>query len=331
MESLNAKDGADRIAKGTVLFNRRPTDEQISMVRDAAPEVETVWAETPGEFTTLIERAEVLFWAYGGVRLGPEDLSRAERLRWVHVGMAGVDHVLFPELVRSDVVVTNSSDALAENVAEHALALMLAFAHNIHVFERHRAARRWDRVKTVGLAGLTLGVVGLGNIGVEAAKRAKAFGMKVIGIRRNPAPSPWADEVMGPESLPDLLSRSDFVLLSVPLTPLTRRLIGKRELDAMKRTACLVNVSRGQVIDEAALIEALRSGRLGGAALDVFEREPLPPDSPIWELENLVFTPHIAGSTGEHIRLVTRSFCDNLRRWVAGKPLEHVVDKQAGY
>jgi phosphoglycerate dehydrogenase-like enzyme len=242
-------------------------------------------------------------------------------------------------LVTSNVRVTNSTDIHGPVVAEHALALVLALAKGLPALAKFQAARHWGQedlwsstMRPREIAGATLGVIGLGAIGRECVRLAKALGMRVIALREHPERgSSGADRVLGPSQMGELLSQANYVLLAAPLTPRTKALFGDQAFSKMRKDACFLNVSRGELVDEAALERALSSGKLRAAALDVFETEPLPPESPLWNLENLLITPHTAALTEmlweRHYVRIT----ENLRRYGEGRPLLGEVDKRKGY
>jgi phosphoglycerate dehydrogenase-like enzyme len=202
------------------------------------------------------------------------------------------------------------------------------------MFIRAQARREWQRFMPQELFGKTVGIVGMGHIGTEVARLAKAFGCYVVATRRSitlPSRDDAADELLPPGSLLDLLARSDFVVLAVPLTAETRQLIGESELRAMKPTAVLINIARGTVVDEAALVQALKGGWIAGAGLDVFEQEPLPEDSELWGMDNVIMSPHISGGTAIYNQRATGIFCQNLRLYLAGEPLLNLADPSRGY
>ncbi|MQA29168.1 MAG: D-2-hydroxyacid dehydrogenase [Luteitalea sp.] len=260
-------------------------------------------------------------------------------LRWVQAPAVGVGHILSPELVASPIVLTSARGVRARAIAEHVLGLTLALARQIHTAIRHQVRHEWalDEIEASGaiktLQGGRMGIVGLGAIGAEVAGIARAFGMRVSGIRKrfDQPPPRGVDEVLPPERLPDLLATCDVVVLSAPLTRETLHLIGDDALRFVKPGALLINIGRGQLVDDAAVIRALRDGRLGGAALDVFTHEPLDPSSPYWDLPNVIVTPHSSGAMEDYWSPLVRLFADNLRRFEAGEPLVNVVDKAAGY
>jgi len=280
----------------------------------------------------LAPEAEVWF-GWGFTR---EVFQRAGALRWVQSPSAGVEGLLFEELRRSDVIVTNGSGVWSVSMAEHVVGFMVALSRRFQVCIREQLAGRWPgpavRWTPEVLAGKTCVILGLGSIGTEVARRVKAFGMEVIGIRRHPArKSSFVDEVVGPERLGETLPRADHLVVSLPLTAETRHIVDADALAAMKPSAYIYNVGRGALIDEGELIKALQGGRLAGAGLDVFEKEPLPEESPLYRLENVIITPHSSGHSPDTREKVFELFCENLKRYLAGEPLLNVVDKQAGY
>ena len=261
--------------------------------------------------------------------------QRAPHLRWIHVSSAGVDDLLGnPAFESGQIIVTNSSGVSAIAIGEYILGAMLMLAKRQPRFVRQQVDRHWQRHRTAELAGKTFGIVGLGAIGEAAARRARAFEMRILAIRRSatePSSNELVDRLLPPASLPELLRESDYVALTVPLTPETDGLIGEAELRQMRPSAYLINISRGQVIDQDALVRALREGWIAGAALDVFDPEPLPPESPLWEMEQVIITPHISGVAERQNERITDIFCDNLRRYLAGQPLRNLVDPKRGY
>jgi phosphoglycerate dehydrogenase-like enzyme len=260
-----------------------------------------------------------------------EALPRAARLRWIQLTSAGAEQLLPARAGLGDVTVTNTRGIHVELMADYALGVMVMLNMHFPRFFADQQARRWEQRLSVPLAGRTLAVVGAGAIGGEIARRAAAFGMRVLAVKRTPGPVEGAEVVVGAEGLAAVLPRADFVVLVVPVTAATRGLIGEAELRAMRPTAYLVNIARGSVVEEAPLVRALREGWIAGAALDVFDEEPLPPDSPLWDLPNAVLTPHVAGEPADYARRVADVFVDNLARLRRGEPLRNVVDFERGY
>jgi phosphoglycerate dehydrogenase-like enzyme len=266
-------------------------------------------------------------------------LGPPRALRWVHTGSAGVRSLLHPELVESDVVLTNSAGVHAPPMAEAVLGMVLHFARGFDFAVRSQARREWGKqpfecaaAAAREVQGATLGILGYGGIGREVAWRARALGMRVSALRRRAGQAADGVELLtGGNALPELLERSDYLVICAPSTAETRGLLGEAELARLRPGAVLINVARGEVVDEPALVAALRSGRLRGAGLDVFAREPLPPESELWSLDNVLITPHVSGTTDRFWRREVDLIVDNVARYLAGEPLRNVVDKQAGY
>lgn len=261
--------------------------------------------------------ADVIVVAPREGRLLRELWPHAARVRWVHALAAGVESLLFDELRASEVPLTNSRGIFADALGEWALAAMLFFAKDLRRLVRQQESQRWVPFNIEPLEGATLGIVGFGGIGRAVARRAEAFGIRALATRATP--------------LDELLAAADYVVIATPLTPETRRLIGARELSLMKSNAVLINIGRGAVVDEAALIEALRDRRIRGAALDVFESEPLAAGHPFWSMDNVLLSPHCADHTDDAHDRTMAFFLENLRRFESGEPLMNVVDKAKGY
>jgi phosphoglycerate dehydrogenase-like enzyme len=264
----------------------------------------------------------------------------ASRLRWVQSPAVGVGSLMFPELLASRIVISSSRVIRARAIAEHVLGVTIALARRLPVAIRAQIAHRWAQEELEGasvdvrtLQGQRMGIVGLGAIGLELVKIAAPFGFRVSAIRRraDQLRPDGVEDVWPLDRLPDLLAQSDVVVLAVPHTPDTKRLIGKRELDRIRRGALLVNIARGKLVDDEAVIAALGDGRLGGVALDVFSEEPLDPASPYWDLPNVIITPHTSGAMQDFWTPLVALFSENLRRFEKGEPLLNIVDKVAGY
>ena len=307
-------------------------DKLLSQITETAPGAD-LRVRQQGEIT-----AEDMAWADIFSGWPPRRfLKDAPRLSWIHLTSAGVDRYIDPSLyASSEVMLTSSSGVYGVPMAEHAFAMMLTFSRTFHRYLRFQQEKRWEKLPDSGeLYGKTIGILGLGDIGTEIALRAKAFGMEVWGYKRRVADKPSCVErlVSGPSGLRELLAASDYVVIVLPLTPETRNLIGQRELDWMQPHAYLINLGRGPIVDEQALIDALKAGRLAGAGLDVFEEEPLPPTSPLWEMPNVVITPHCGGVAPENDCRITEIFCHNLKLWLEGRKHEmrYIVDLEAGY
>lgn len=281
-------------------------------------------------FDASLHNAEVIY----GLRLPQDAIKKAPNLKWVQVMSAGVERFLDADMRESQVVLTNVSGIHAIPISEFVIGLMLMFVKQSPVCLELKQNRKWERISPVVLTNKTVGIVGLGSIGQQIARLAKAFGMTVIATRRSSREGTRARNVdlMLPSSrLHELLVQSDFVVLCVPITLETAKLIGEGELRTMKPTARLINIARGGIIDEQALIRALQEGWIAGAGLDVFATEPLPHDSPLWTLPNVILSPHISGTREDYVLAATKLFVNNLHRYLEGKRLLNVVNKTRGY
>ena len=259
----------------------------------------------------------------------PEDVTeRAGKLRWVHSYGAGIDFMPAPKILARGITITNSSGVNSRPIAEFCIAYVLVHAKQIALRLEHQRNRRWKRETNAELGGKTLGIIGPGRIGMAVAVRAAAMEMRLLAVRRKQTPGvllPPFERVYPREALGEMLAQCDYVLTTVGLSEATRRMIGDAEFAAMKRGAYFMNVGRGAVVDEAALARALESGQLGGAGLDVFEEEPLSPQSPLWGMPTVFITPHSTVALADYSRLSVEFFCQNLRRYLDGAPLENVI------
>jgi phosphoglycerate dehydrogenase-like enzyme len=278
-------------------------------------------------------RAEIiLHWS------GSRDLLRSlflasPKVRWVHSRSAGLDSVLFPELVQSPVALTNGSGVFSRSLGEFALAAMLFFAKDLARMRHNQHARRWEQFDVEELAGRTVGIVGYGDIGRAVSVRARALGMTVLALKRHApqTPDPLIEKFFAPAEIAPLLRASDYVVVSAPLTPETHHMISDAAFAAMKPSAVLINVGRGPVVDQAALLRALEAKKIRGAGLDVFEQEPIPPGDPIWGFENVLVSPHCADHTHDWLDNAMGFFLAQYERFRKGEPLENVVKKHLGY
>ena len=289
---------------------------QLAVLREAAP------------------RADAILVTVGEAGLLQAIFSVAARLRWVHSFAAGVEAFLFPDLVQSPVTLTNARGAYKRALAEFVMAAVLFFAKDLRRLVRNQEAGVWQPFDVDDVHGKVIGIIGYGETGRASAELAHAFGMRVLGLRRRPEQSrgdSLLESVFGPESLHEMLPLCDFVLLATPGTPQTRGMIGQREIELMKADAIVINVGRGSLVHEAALVEALQQKRIRGAALDVFEVEPLPSGHAFYGMENVLLSPHAADHTPGYLGLGMESFIRNLQRFQNGEPLANVVDKTAGY
>ena len=307
----------------------------VERLRREFPQHHFLHARNHEEALARIPDADVLFAS----NLRPAHITAAARVRWFHTPVAGVGHLLFPELAASDIVFTNGRGMSAGTIAEHVVAVTLAVFRKLPEAHRAQAARHWAQNEIATppacrmIAGSTALVVGLGAIGLAVAQALAALGATVMGVKRRAASElpPGVTSVHTPDRLRDLLPQADVVVVAAPETLETRHLIGAAELAAMRADSLLVNISRGGVIDESALVAALATRQIGAAALDVFEDEPLPPDHPLWSFPHVLITPHTSGFRPDHWEAAVALFAENLRRFEAGEPLLNVVDKKAGY
>jgi len=307
--------------------------EFVERLRARFPGHTFLHARSDAEALSLAGKAEVVFAG----QISKPLFAAASRLRWLHSPAAGIGGMLFPEMVASPIVLTNGRGMSANTIAEHVLAVTLAHFRRLpHAF-RSQLRGEWaqDAMSAAGnrtIAGSRVLVLGLGGIGSAVAARMKFLGAEVTGLRRNASETTAGEWTVAPVSrLHELLPGADVVVVAAPHTRLTRGIIGRAELALMSRDAVLVNVSRGQLIDEHSLIDGLRAGTIAGAALDVFVDEPLPPDSPFWALPNVIITPHTSGLRPDHWAAATDLFAENIQRFDLGQPLLNVVDKVAGY
>ncbi|MGC9348206.1 MAG: D-2-hydroxyacid dehydrogenase [Anaerolineae bacterium] len=299
---------------------------------DLVEACEIVVIDDDGEIQGDAAGAEVVMVPWAVPQETYEEILGVPTLRWVHTVSAGIDHALAALPHASDVLITNASGIFDVPIAEMVLAYMLVAVKRIPELLDQQRAHTWHLLRLRELAGLTVGIVGLGHIGREVALRCKAMGMEVLGVRKHPdRGAEFADKAYGPDELDVMIERSHFVVLALPVTPETRGLIGAAELRRMRPDAWLINVARGAILDQDALISALASGRIAGAALDVFEEEPLPEDSPLWDLDNVIITPHNAWSTPYLKQREAELFLDNLERYQAGEALRNVIDPSRGY
>jgi phosphoglycerate dehydrogenase-like enzyme len=304
------------------------TPAEIERVTEIAPEAIIRVMPHGAALEEHLDWVEVVFG-----NITPDQICRAPQLRWAQLNSSGIE----PYLTLKDwpVVVTTAHGITSNACAEHVLAMMLIFTRRIAYFRQRQCERAWDRRPQIvgSLAGQTLGIVGFGANGQALTARAKAMEMRVIAVKRTPveAARPELDGLWTVDRLGDLLAQSDHVAVLIPMTAETRGLLGAPQLDRMKQGAFLYNVSRGGIVDEDALIERLRDGRLGGAALDVFAQEPLPPASAFWEMENVIITPHLGAAWGGMWDAAFDLFCENLKRFRAGAPLINVANLARGY
>jgi phosphoglycerate dehydrogenase-like enzyme len=310
-----------------VLVYHRFASEFNRLIRERFPDLEVAAGHDEGFLAQHIVDADVML-VYG---FPLERLKQAARLRWIQLTSAGAEHLFEGRQSLQGIVITNTRGMHADLIADYTFGAIVTLQWNFLDLFLDKQARRWGSRAIEPLMGKTLGIVGLGAIGSEIARRAPSFGMNVIGLKRNPVPIQGVSRVFGPGRLKDVLSESDFVVVAAALTPETYRMIGEQELRAMKKTGFLINIARGRIIDESTLIKALQEKWIAGAFLDAFENEPLPPESPLWELPNVMVTPRISGILKDYAGGVMEIFGENLRRWKEGLPLRNQVDWEKGY
>ena len=284
-------------------------------------------------FERLAEEATVILsWSVSGPLLR-DVFNMCPKVQWVHSRSAGLDTVLFPELIQSPVPLTNGRGVFSQSLGEFGLAAILYFAKDLRRMIANQEAGRWEPFDIVEIAGQTVGIVGYGDIGRAVARRVHAMGMRVLALKRRAAAvaDPLIDRTFAPAERLEMIAQCDYIVASAPLTPETRSMIGEAEFAAMKPEAVVVNLGRGPVIDEAAMVRALASGRIKGAALDVFDNEPLAAGHPFWGMKNVLLSPHCADHTPDWTEQAMRFFLAQFERFVMGQPLENVVEKKQGY
>jgi len=317
----------------TLLVLADPAAPELAML-GALPDTTSIAVGVTAEaFERTAPRADVIL-NEADARVLEQVWRMAPRVRWVHSLSAGLDRMLFPALVESPVLLTNARGAFSDALGEFAIGAVLFFAKDFRRLVRSQAAGVWDPFDAVEIRGQSLGIFGYGDVGRAVASRAHALGMKVLALRRRPELSredPYVAQIFSPGQKHQMLAQSDYVVVTMPLTPESRGLIGEREFEVMKPGAVLINIGRGPVVEEAALIRALEQKRIRGAALDVFDVEPLPPGHPFYRLDNVLLSPHSADNTTGWKERSMQVFLENFKRFQRGEPLVNVVNKKLGY
>ena len=312
-----------------VLANSQLDDSQISRIEAVSDDVDVLKADSHGEALEMMPEIDVVFGNFDH-----DMFVRGRRLKWVQVTSAGVDSMMYPDFVESDVVMTSAKGIVGVHLADHAMALLLALTRGIAWAVRHPSWDQRDATREMSweLLGRTMGIVGLGGTGRELAARALGFGMRVIAVDPMDVDPPDGVEYCRKmDGFDDLLAVSDVVAICAPLTPETEGMFDRDAFSRMQPHAVLINVTRGPIMDEQALVEALETGAIGGAGLDVVPQEPMPDDHPLWRFDNVVITPHSAGGSPHRMDRSVDLFCENLTRLLAGQPLTSVIDKTKGY
>jgi phosphoglycerate dehydrogenase-like enzyme len=319
----------------TVLVLANPTEPQLAMLEQLPPSTGIAVGNSRDAFVGAAPNANVIYnWSQSGALLR-EVFLMCPHVQWVHTRSAGLDNILFPELVESAVPLTNGTGVFSPSLGEFALAAILFFAKDLRRMVRNQEAGRWEQFDIVEITGQTVGIVGYGDIGRAVATRVKAMGMRVLAVKRS-GPllynvDPLVSRIYKPDALKEMLALCDYVVVAAPLTPETRGMIGDAAFNAMKPEAVVINIGRGPVIDEAAMVRALANGRIKGAALDVFDNEPLPEGHPFYSLPNVLLSPHCADHTPDWMDRAMQFFIDQFERFRKGEPLMNVVDKARGY
>jgi len=330
----------------TPILAARYRTRDLEAIRAAAPGARIVTIGFDGHADGPMDDVEAMLRGRLPAETFDRILYRAPSLRWVHSATAGVERVLTPASRSRGLVITNARGVFSRPIAEYVMLMILAVSRRLPQLMELQAERTWQPLEARELRDVTIGIVGLGSIGRGVGALGTAFGCRVLATRRRPEAGSQAadgagdepflgslmlDRVLPPERLPELLAESDFVVLAAPLTPDTHGLISDEAIGQMKPGAWIINVARGELIDERALARALQDGRLGGAVLDTFREEPLPPTSTLYDLPNVILTPHTSWSSTRVLDRSVDLFCENLRRFAAGRPLVNVVDPDAGY
>lgn len=323
-------------------------DDRLLQLKAVAGQLSIVNATTDAEAIAEMRSADAFFG-----KITPELLAEAEQLRWVQSPTASLEHYLFPELVEHPCQLTNMRGLFYDVIADHVFAYILAFARRLHLYLRQQLRADWSPIggeeerstfalgpshvtamdrAHLHLSDCTLGIVGLGSIGAEVARRGKAFSMRVIAVDPDVDECPnQVDQLSSLDGLEDLLAESDFVVIAAPHTPETEGMFSSREFQLMKNDGYLINIGRGVIVKLDALADALREGHIAGAALDVFETEPLPADHPLWAMENVLITPHVAACSPHIASRHFETLCHNVQQFVADKPLTNITNKQKWY
>lgn len=310
-----------------VVTNRLAT-RHIDSIREVAPDAQITTCRTT-ELSDHLPTADILI-AWGQTNID-QYLPSTPHLRWIHSLSAGVETILSPDVQSAPIILTNVRGIHGIPMSEHVLGMMLAFSRGMAGFTRHQDDALWERLPLTELYDHTICIVGLGSIGREIAKRAKAFNMRVVATKRTLTEEMFVDELCTPDELDRLLAESDYVVLTVPQTPDTVGLFDYERICRMKPSAMLINVARGAIVSEDGLLRALQEAKIAAAALDVFDTEPLPADSPLWQAKNLLITPHCAAISPLYLDRAIQCFCENLSCYLHDRPMRNLIDKTRGY
>ena len=321
--------------KFSTLVLAAPDEPQLSMLDDLRETTSVVIGNSVEAFENAASSADVIFNWSGSLSLIRDVFLMSHSVRWIHSRSAGLERTLFPELIASDVIMTNGSGVFSPSLGEFALAAILYFAKDFRRMIRNQMDARWEPFDILPISGQTVGIVGYGDIGRAVASRVRAMGMKVLAVKRHAStqnnPDPFAERIYSPDQRLAMLPRCDYVVVAAPLNAETVGLISEAEFAAMKPSAVIINVGRGPVIDERAMVNALSQHKIKGAALDVFDEEPLPAGHPFYTLENVLLSPHCADHTPDWLDNAMRFFLAQFDKFRLGEPLQNVVDKKLGY
>jgi phosphoglycerate dehydrogenase-like enzyme len=318
----------------TIVVLAEPNDEpQVQLLKKRLQGVRIIAGNSAAALNEAVRKATVLYNCSGKLGLFCEISRQCPNLKWVHSRSVGLERTLFPELARSRIVLTNGRGVFSAALGEFAVGAILYFAKDFRRLIRNQSAEVWEPFDVQRVEGKTVGIVGYGDIGRAIAGRARALGMKVLGLKRHPAQKPdaFAQQIFLPNELLQMIALCDYLVVAAPLTAETRGMIGRMELAAMKRTAVLINLGRGPVVDEGELVNALAEKSILGAALDVFDEEPLPKGHPLYRLDNVLLSPHCADNTPDWLDNATLFFAEQFERYQRGENLHNVVDKSLGY
>ena len=317
----------------TILVLADPNEPQLKMLGELQSSADIVVGNSRSAFEKAAPVASVLFNWSGSLKLLREVVSMSPKLQWMHSRSVGLERTLFPELSENSVILTNGRGVFSASLAEFVLAAILYFAKDFRRMVRNQMAATWEQFDVDVISGKTVGIVGYGDIGRAVAARVRPMGMKVLALKRHVVrePDPLIEQTYSPDRRIEMLARCAYVVVAAPLTQETRGMIAEPEFAAMKPGAVVINVGRGPVIQEGALLSALSSGRIRGAGLDVFDQEPLPRDHPFYRMENVLLSPHCADHTSDWLEQAMRLFIEQYERFRSAQPLLYVVDKKLGY
>jgi phosphoglycerate dehydrogenase-like enzyme len=312
----------------TILVLNHLAERHITAIKNVVPDANVICADLAHAAEYMADVDILVAWGWMNIR---SLYLAAPKLKWVHTLSAVVERLNFPEIQQSTTILTNSRTIHGIHVSEHVFALLLAFTRGLNLIIHNQTEKRWKRVPTEEIHEKTIGIIGLGSIGREIAKKAKGLGMNVLAVKRQMTNELFVDQLYTPDQLHDMLPECDFVVLSLPLLEETRGLFGLEQFKMMKKSTYFINISRGEIVKEADLIAALQAGEIQGAGLDVFETEPLPTTSPLWDMPNVIITPHIAALSPAYLDRAIKLFVDNLVRFANGGEMFNVIDKTKGY